>query len=207
MMPLLDPRSESELLRRLKAGDAAALSGLYREHSAALYRFALLHTGTPHAAADVVQDAFLALIGEAGRFDPGRGTLQGYLFGIARNLARRSLETGRRFAGPPEDREELEDSAEGEGAAPAPLEKLLRDETIEAVRAALLRVPAHYREVVILYEMHDFSYAEAAGICGIDIGTVRSRLHRGRALLAGLLGKAGLMDARPAAALASGANA
>jgi len=81
--------------------------------------------------------------------------------------------------------------------APQPTEKLLRDETIEGVRAALLKVPAHFREVLILYEMHDFSYAEAATACGIDIGTVRSRLHRGRAVLAKLLTQAGLMERVP----------
>ena len=204
MMPLIDPRTEADLLRRLKSGDAAALSGLYRQHSAPLYRFALLHTGAAHAAADVVQDAFLALIGEAGRFDPARGSVQGYLFGIARNLARRSVEGGRRFLP-----HEADGGGDGDGPpddTPAPLERLLRDETIEAVRAALLRVPAHYREVVILYEMHDFSYAEAAEICGIDIGTVRSRLHRGRSLLAALLTRAGLTDGRPVTAAATRGN-
>jgi RNA polymerase sigma-70 factor, ECF subfamily len=63
----------------------------------------------------------------------------------------------------------------------------LQEETAEGVRRALASLPPHYRDVVILYEMHDLSYVDIAQVCGIDIGTVRSRLSRGRSRLAALL--------------------
>ena len=65
---------------------------------------------------------------------------------------------------------------------------MLSNEQAEDVRRALALLPPHYRDVVILYEMHDLSYLEIADICQVDIGTVRSRLSRGRAALAKRLG-------------------
>jgi RNA polymerase sigma-70 factor (ECF subfamily) len=68
--------------------------------------------------------------------------------------------------------------------AACPLGRLLNNEAAEAVRRALALLAPHYRDAVILYEMHELSYAEIADICQVDIGTVRSRLSRGRAALA-----------------------
>jgi RNA polymerase sigma-70 factor, ECF subfamily len=190
MMPLADPLPDNDLLRRLRSGDADALGTLYRKHSAPLYRFALLYCGSSAIAHDVVQDTFIALMDGKVRFDPTQGNLQNYLFGVARNLARAGLGALQRCLPRDDDADDAMPDA-----APTPLEKLLKDETVELVRAALLKVPPHYREVLILYEMHGFSYVEAAWACGIDIGTVRSRLHRGRALLARLLTESELIDA------------
>src|SRR5262249_6661323 len=64
-----------------------------------------------------------------------------------------------------------------------PLGDLTRTEMIEAVRSAILALPTHYREVVILCELHEMSYGEAAEVIGCAVGTIRSRLHRARALL------------------------
>ena len=61
---------------------------------------------------------------------------------------------------------------------------MLRDEAAEAVRRAVAAIAPHYRDVLILCELSELTYAEAAQVCGIDIGTVRSRLHRARAQLA-----------------------
>jgi len=68
--------------------------------------------------------------------------------------------------------------------ASGPLARLLDNETAEEVRRALALLPPHYRDPVILYELHDMSYQEIADICQVDLGTVRSRLSRGRAALA-----------------------
>ena len=191
MMPLTDPQPDFDLLRSLRNGDMTALSALYRKHSGPLYRFAVLQCGGADQAHDIVQETFLALLDAKGKFDPTQGSLGNYLFGVARNLSRRSLEQSRRWVV-----NEMDDDTDAtwQDASPQPVERLLATETAEAVRTALAKVPPHFREVIILYEMHDFSYAEAATACGIDIGTVRSRLHRGRALLAKALRTAGLAD-------------
>ena len=123
-------------------------------------------------------------------YDPLRGVLQNFLFGVARNLVMKHELPRQRcaaLAGPDEDDE---DEAEIETASEAaePLARVLGNELAEDVRRALSLLAPHYRDVVILYEMHDLSYQEIADICRLDIGTVRSRLSRGRAALAKRLG-------------------
>ena len=73
---------------------------------------------------------------------------------------------------------------------------MLRGETAELVRRALRAIAPHYRDVLILCELSELSYADAAQVCGIDIGTVRSRLSRARAQLAQRLAAADVGPAR-----------
>jgi RNA polymerase sigma-70 factor, ECF subfamily len=124
------------------------------------------------------------LIREANNYDPRRGSLAAYLYGIARNHVLRRLERERLFvpfADGSQDEEQFTPAtliAQGD-----PLGDLTRNEMIEAVRGAVLALPAHYREVVVLCDLHEISYAEAADVIGCAVGTVRSRLHRARAML------------------------
>jgi len=186
-MPPENLEPELALLARLKRGDEAAFVALYRRHKDAVYRLALLYAGSAHAAADVTQEAFVFFMTKPGHYDPGRGTLAAWLCGVARNLARKQF-AGREDATDPselaDDSAPLEEHIEYQ----TPLEKLLRDEAAEEVRQALARLAPHYRDVLILCELSELSYAEAAQVCGIDIGTVRSRLSRARAQLAQRLG-------------------
>jgi RNA polymerase sigma factor (sigma-70 family) len=82
------------LLRRMLAGDEEAFTLLYRRRHPAIYRFALHMSGNVALAEDVTQEVFMTLIRDAKRFDPARGTLGGFLFGIARNHLRRRWEQG-----------------------------------------------------------------------------------------------------------------
>src|SRR5580658_6990357 len=87
--------ADEELLIQLRRGDEAAFLTLYRKRQASLYRFALQMSGSAGTAEDITQEVFLALLrGECG-FNPERGSLSGYLFGIARKLALRQIERGR----------------------------------------------------------------------------------------------------------------
>jgi RNA polymerase sigma-70 factor (ECF subfamily) len=179
--------SDTDLLRAMRSGAADAFAALYRRHQGPLYRFALLRCGSADTAADVVQEAFMGLLTERFRFDPLRGQLQAFLFGVARNLILK-LEEGRQrhVALPsPDGAQDGDDDAELDMEDDSgPLARLLDNEAAEQVRRALAHLAPHYRDVVILYEMHELSYAEIADICQVDIGTVRSRLSRGRAALA-----------------------
>ena len=173
-----------ELLRQLRAGSAAAFQALYRRHQGPLFRFALLRCGSADTAADVVQEVFLGLLAGSFDYDPLRGQLQNFLFGVARNVVLKLESQRHRTAALPQDEEDeagwdLEDDGSAE-----PLQRMLGNEQAEQVRQALAKLPPHYRDAVILYEMHDMSYLEIADICHVDIGTVRSRLSRGRAALA-----------------------
>ena len=170
------PKDE-QLLREALAGDEAAFTGLYRRRQAGIFRFALQMSGSWAVAEDVTQDVFLALIREGGRFDERRGPLVAYLYGIARKRILRWLE---------KEKTELlsEDTRESVVATGDPASDLERDQSIRAVRDAVLALPAHYREVAVLCELQELSYEDAAGALGCAVGTVRSRLHRARGLLA-----------------------
>src|SRR5580698_5304554 len=99
---------EGLLLRRMVAGDEAAFTLLYRRKHPAIYRFALHMSGNAALAEDVTQEVFMTLIRDAKRFDPARGTLGGFLFGIARNHWRRRWEQERNSVPLPESADELD---------------------------------------------------------------------------------------------------
>ncbi len=174
MLTVVSSHDEAALLRRIQSGDESAFDRIYESHQGPVYRYALRVSGSPQIAEDVVQEVFLALIRGARGFDPGCGSLSSYLFGMARNQTFRLL--GASTSGV-----ELEE----ETAAPEmdPLEGLALAEQVERVRAALSGLPAHYREIVALCDMEEMPYAQVAEMLGLAVGTVRSRLHRARALL------------------------
>jgi RNA polymerase sigma-70 factor (ECF subfamily) len=171
------------LLRRSAKGDEEAFTQLYRRNQAHIYRFALRMTGQPWAAEEIVQDVFMTLVREPKKYDPTRGPLGAFLYGVARNRVMKHLERQ-----PREFSLELKDS-EGEtrmlevvdDRTPAQWAELR--ERREQVRSAVLSLPPEFRETVVLCELEEMSYEEAARALECPVGTVRSRLHRGRALL------------------------
>jgi RNA polymerase sigma-70 factor (ECF subfamily) len=170
---------DEELLRRIATGDADAMAVLFRRRQGNVYRFALHLTGSASVADDVTQDVFIAVIRDAHRFEPGRAAVAAWLCGIARNYVRRRLTLDRAISS-------LDDEEAGEVAAtvtPDPLEDLTTAERIEALRRGVLSLPLRYREAVVLCDLQEMSYADAAQALGCPIGTVRSRLNRGRTLL------------------------
>jgi RNA polymerase sigma-70 factor (ECF subfamily) len=172
--------SDAELLARALAGDEESFATLYRRRQASVYRFALQMSGRRSVAEEVTQEVFLAMIWEAGRFDARRGSVAAYLYGIARNHVLRCLQRDR-FYVPIAD--EPESSGGPWTSKEDTLGDLTRDETIESVRQAVLALPANFREVVVLCDLHEMSYVEAAAALECAIGTVRSRLHRARGML------------------------
>ena len=186
MIPPMPPATatDADLLRALRAGDAPSFTALYRRHQAPLYRFAILRCGSAATAADIVQELFLGLLSNRFAYDPLRGPLLHFLFGVARLLILKIEAPLYRQLPLPDADDACEEAAP---VSAEPLARLLADETAEAVRHALTTLAPGYRDAVILYEMHDLSYRVIAVICQIEIGTVRSRLARGRAALAGAL--------------------
>lgn len=182
-MSIADQERDDVLLRRAGRGDEEAFTLLYRRHQAALYRFALRMTGNPWAAEEIVQDVFMTLMREPGKYDATRGTLGGFLYGVTRNRVLKHLERLPREV--PLD--EQNENGTGPGIvlkdASSPAIQAEQRERIERVWAAVLDLPADFRETVILCELEERSYEEAAQMIGCPIGTIRSRLHRGRALL------------------------
>jgi RNA polymerase sigma-70 factor, ECF subfamily len=196
-MPLTDPSHDLALLTAMRAagdGSAAAadaFNALYRRHQGPLFRYALLRSAREDVAADIVQDVFLGLMTNTFKFDAARGSLQPFLFGVARNLLLKRDEAARRFVSTTAKNDDDKDAEDFVAFvaddSTLPEQHVLANEAAEQVRHALMQVAPHYRDVLILYEIHDLSYVEIAHICGIDLGTVRSRLSRARAKLTELL--------------------
>jgi RNA polymerase sigma-70 factor (ECF subfamily) len=183
------PETDDKLLIRIRNGDEEAFAALYRQRQAAIYRFALHMSGSMAAAEDVVQEVFLVLLRQECGFDAERGTLSGYLFGIARKLVLRHVERGRSDVALDSD---LDDATLPELAVnDDPLAELTEREGIATLRRAVQALPRRYREVVILCDLEEVDYADAAVALGCPIGTVRSRLHRARGLLLDKLNQEG----------------
>ena len=172
--------ADHDLLQRMLAGDEQAFTALYRRRQGAVYRFALQMTGSVVIAEDVTQEVFMELIQRGQRFDPLRGALRSFLYGIARNLVLRRLDKD----GPATLEPATEPSTGDFPGLEDVLADLTRRETIDQVRRAVSSLPSVYREAVVLCDLQDLSYSDAAQIFDCPVGTVRSRLNRGRAMLA-----------------------
>ena len=171
--------NEQDLIRRIGAGDQGAFTIVYREWQGPIYRFAWHMSGNVPVAEEVMQETFLALMQRSTGFDSSRGSLGSYLFGITRNILSKrirdksSCETSD-FSG-----EEHEIPSTG----PDPWAALSRQQLIDTVRAAVVSLPMPYREAVALCDLEELSYEAAAQALDCPVGTVRSRLSRGRLLL------------------------
>ena len=175
---------DEALLQRARSGDREAFGDLVTRYQDELYTMALRMTGSPADAADIVQETFTrAYI----RVADLRGvTVRSWLFRVAVNAAHDIFRLQkRRPTSALEDREgnivELPDPTLG------PEHGALRREEAEAIRAALLRLPDDYRQVVVMRDVNDLSYDEIATALSIPVGTVKSRINRGRLLMSNAL--------------------
>lgn len=197
MADLAEPL-DIELMRRLSEGDEDAFLEFYRRHQGGLYRYAVHMAGRPEAAADVVQETFLTLIRQAGKFDEEKGAPASFLYGIARNHIRKLREKEGRYVpfveesgnGHVPDGNGVRGHSNGNGSHAEAVEKaetvldgLERAEIVELLRQAVLTLPDHYREPVTLCDLEGRSYSEAAALLDCPIGTIRSRLNRARSML------------------------
>jgi RNA polymerase sigma-70 factor (ECF subfamily) len=201
--------TDAGLMSRLRAGDDEAFTFVFRRWQGPLFRFALHMSGSRALAEDATQEVFMTLIRQTAQFDPAKGALGAFLFGIARNQVLKRLERERPYVpfAPGSEEDQITTAANKNGAAPATFPSAAqtgdsaRAETIELVRHAILTLPPDYREVVALCDLEEMSYDQAAAALGCASGTVASRLHRGRALLA-----AKLRQSHPPAVISSEAR-
>jgi RNA polymerase sigma-70 factor (ECF subfamily) len=175
------PSDDLNLLRQLAKGNQDAFESLFERYQGPIYRFALHMSGNSASAEETTQEVFMAVIGSPGGYDPAKGTVAGYLYGIARNLMRRSMRQTSH------DVPFAEESAEKDAADITDdfdlLEELSHAESLECLRKAVLALPEAYRETVVLCELEEMSYPDAAAILKCSPGTIASRLHRARAML------------------------
>jgi RNA polymerase sigma-70 factor (ECF subfamily) len=176
---MTDGAVEAELLRKAARGDEAAFLLLYERHRTPVFRFACRMLGSPQQAEDVTQECFLAVLRRPEAFDAGRASLRTYLCAIARHLALKQLRKRGQETTVDEPPEDVADPRPGPGPGD-PLQAVIADEAARAVREAVLALPPLQREAVVLFEYQDMSLADIASVCEVDVGTVKSRLHRAR---------------------------
>lgn len=174
--------SDEALLERVRQYDERALLELYDRYQASIYRYAFAMSGDPSLAADITQDVFVMMMDRRSlfgwlfsRFDSRKGTLEGYLLGVARKLTRKFTARQRRWL--PIDLAEESDDASDLG------QEMESRFMVGRMRAILSLLPVKYREAIVLCYLQEKSYEQAAAILGCSMGTVASRLSRGRKLL------------------------
>ncbi len=165
--------SSPSFAERVRQGERGALREVYERTHQRLYRYALAMSGCADAASDALQETFVEFVRRPEQFDPQRGSVEAFLYGVLRNRLRQARREHRNF-----DWQDVEE--EGDASL---LEGLERAAQVECVREAVLALPPHYREVVTLCELEELSYDEAGQVLGVPVGTIRSRLSRARALL------------------------
>ena len=174
---------DAQLVARLRHGDAGAARELYERHGSALLRFGMAMSNSRQTAEDVVHDTFVELLKHPSRFVATRGPVIAFLFGIARHrMARIARVTSQSDLH--DDEGNPGSNLEADELADDTADTLDRMRNIERVRAAVFDLPRVHREVIALCDLEELPYATVATILACPIGTVRSRLSRGRALLA-----------------------
>lgn len=174
-------KDEQELLRQLSRGNEAAFKTLYQRYQGPIYRFALHMSGNSATAEETTQEVFTELINNSRCYDASKGSVGGYLFGMARNITRRTMHECS-----PEQSLEEDDLDSQEFAVAADLDvlhELTNGELLAALRSAVLGLPQQYRETVVLCDLEELSYQQAAELLNCSPGTVASRLHRARRIL------------------------
>ena len=201
--------SDAELAGRLKQRDEHAFLRLYDLHRSTVFRFLMHMTGSIAIAEELTQEVFVVILdemcnGTIGRFDPKRGTQEGYLLGVARNLARTEQRRMHRLISldnvieSPEWERLLNTIFQENRNSDAAALMVSRSE-LRVIHRAILDLPQHYREVVVLCRLQEKSYKDAALILQCSEGTVASRMNRAKAILAVKLHRSGLNPATGAA--------
>lgn len=184
----------------LRPGGLDWLEAVYRQEGDSVYRYALALSGEPALAADATHEAFVALARAPEAFDPARGSLGAYLAGIARHALLAAWRQRDRHVAWDDQAAAGEDDP-GDDQRPAGVAALadtmpdgeatlIGEQTIEALWDAIRALPAPFREALVLVDLQERPYAEAARIAGIELNTLRTRVHRARQRLAQALAPA-----------------
>lgn len=178
------PSSDTDLLKQARAGEERAFVELYERLKGGIFRYAFYMMNSRTAAEEVTQEVFIVLLKEGHRFREDRGDIGAFVFGIARNMVRRIERRERAYQPLPEDAALGISSQQLVAHSESLPGQLIRNELTERVQAAIASLPDHYRQAVVLCDLCELSYEEAAARLGCAVGTIRSRLNRSHSLLA-----------------------
>lgn len=177
---------EAQFIERLKQGEAAAFDHLVNERSGDIYALLLRLTSDPEEARDLTQETFLQAFRNVQQFR-GDASVRTWLYRIAINLARnrwrwwmrRRRDVTESLDAERGERGELSDTL-ADPRQLSPEQTALAREREQLLRAALAKLRRPFREAVILRDVEGLSYEEVAAALGVNVGTVKSRLSRGR---------------------------
>ncbi|TEU04424.1 MAG: sigma-70 family RNA polymerase sigma factor [Dehalococcoidia bacterium] len=168
---------EDELIKRAKEGDLDCFNQLVERYQREVYNLSLRMLGNASAAEDASQDTFLSAFRGIGKFRGG--SFRAWLYRIAANACRDQLRSLRRRPATSIDSLPLELEAD----QPSPEDFAMRRELGEEIKRALAALPPDQRLAVILRDIEGLDYREIAQVTGSSLGTVKSRINRGRARL------------------------
>lgn len=184
--------NEDFLIKKAKKGDSAAFSALMEQHFAMIYNLALRMSGNPDDASDLTQEVMIKLFKNIGAFE-GKSKFSTWVYRVASNTCLDELRKIKRKKTVSLDAEyETEDGSvgyEAEDTASTPDVSAERSELKTIVAKAVSRLGEEYRTAVILRDINGLSYTEIAEVIGCSVGTVKSRISRGRANLKEILEK------------------
>lgn len=183
-MENFDNCPDALLLKRALAADEAAFLSLYERLKGGIFRYAFYMTNSRTIAEEVVQEVFILLLKEGGSYRENRGDVGAFAFGIARNFIRRIERRERKYE-PIPDGDSVTTLPGGLISEPEAVAlELIRNEVTAQVKAAIASLPDHYRQAVVLCDLCELSYDQAASRLHCAVGTIRSRLNRAHAILA-----------------------
>lgn len=174
--------SDASLLQRALAGEESAFMALYQRLKGSIFRYAFYMTNSRSAAEEVTQEVFMSLLKDGARYREERGDVGAFAFGIARNLVRRIDRRERPYQ--PLPSEVAVEGLDGSLVSDSLPMRMIRNETANRVQAAIASLPDHYRQAVVLCDLCELTYEDAASRLSCAVGTIRSRLNRAHALLA-----------------------
>jgi RNA polymerase sigma-70 factor, ECF subfamily len=179
-------KSDTELVRRCRAGDSVAWEQVVHEYSRRVYNLAYRFTGRHESAEDLTQEVFVRVYRSLEQYDPQAGDLANWLMRLARNLV---IDDYRRRGRTPTDvGEDLTDHEYRlESHLDSPDRGVELQERSSQVHVAISKLPPDLRECVILRDIEEMAYQEIVDILRIPVGTVKSRINRGRIELAKIL--------------------
>ena len=184
--PALEPE---ELITRAKAGDEQALEQVFNTYRNQVFSLAYRVTGNQSDAEDVCQEVFIQVVRKIGSFE-GRSSFSTWLYRITINRARDHLRRKKRTPetlGQESWTEEMEANPLSGAGTPTPEAKAIAGDAQELVQDALMQLPFTLRAPLVLHEIEGFEYREVARLLRLPVGTVKSRIFRGRLKLAELL--------------------
>lgn len=177
--------NERELIARLQKRDEAAFEELIRQYEKKVYTLCFRMCGNSEDAEEAAQDAFLALWRGIDRFRQ-ESSLSTWIYRLATNACIDTLRRRKKQSGSVSlDDEEL--FVDAVDTSPQPQETVEHRETQKLLQVGLSALPEEYRKVLILREIEGLSYTEIAESASIELGTVKSRISRGRSLLRNFL--------------------